>query len=359
MILRFLREHDADCTSEGPWDSTLHFIDKHHSRLTCATTQYLLSHLEFGACLADPMGLNQRYTAVLQTEIEFANYYTASTGRTKQPPTCEEMAAVEARRYEKEARENEKLVHAQVKREEKEREKEERKAKEVEKVERRKEKEAQKAMDEEEAKELRDGETENDAQADAEEKRQAKQAAKTEKREQQVKAKVEKAERKEKTKQKMQQEIPVDQETDPRDSEAEYNHEKHELARLYREQARMDDESRRMNGTPELHSPPQSLADSKQSSCDRDTTQEQEKHESGTEPTPPAPKRERRFCILPRAHEENSWVKVPMEGVDEVGAHCGLFVPGPMYERLVGDVATRIEGWVENITSENFAEQWM
>jgi hypothetical protein len=36
-----------------------------------------------------------------------------------------------------------------------------------------------------------------------------------------------------------------------------------------------------------------------------------------------------------------------MEGVDEVGAHCGLFVPrAPHYEALVGDVGERIAGWV-------------
>ena len=60
---------------------------------------------------------------------------------------------MEARRCEKEARENERLVHVHEKREAKEREKQERMAKELEKeaekVERRKEKEAQKAKDEE------------------------------------------------------------------------------------------------------------------------------------------------------------------------------------------------------------------
>lgn len=298
------------------------------------------------------MGLNHRYTAVLRTETEFANYYTASTGRTKEPPTCEELAAAEARRCEKEARENEKLVHAHEKREAKEREKEERKAKELEKeaekVERRKEKEAQSAKEEEEAKNPKDSETQKDTQADAEQKRQAKQAAKTQKREEQEKAKAEKAERKEKKKQKTDnEEIATDQETDPRANEAEhqpeYNHEKQELARLYQEQVRMYAEFRRMNGAPEP--------------CDVETTQEQ--RESCTEPTPALPKREHRFCILPRSFKENCWVKVPMDGVDEVGAHCGLFVPGPIYEQLVGDVATRIEGWLGNMGSQAFAEQWM
>ncbi|KAF3920401.1 hypothetical protein ABW20_dc0103471 [Dactylellina cionopaga] len=104
-------------------------------------------------------------------------------------------------------------------------------------------------------------------------------------------------------------------------------------------------------------------------------------------------KKEKTFCIIPR-EEDTCWVKVKMENVDEVGAHCGLFfingVPGvetppavaenpdqqhyPLsttmssgsgivspisdseeakgtgfaggaYERLLGDVTQRIEGW--------------
>jgi len=39
-------------------------------------------------------------------------------------------------------------------------------------------------------------------------------------------------------------------------------------------------------------------------------------------------------------------MKVEMTGVDEVGAHCGLLFLGDVYEKLVGDAAGRIEGWV-------------
>lgn len=65
-----------------------------------------------------------------------------------------------------------------------------------------------------------------------------------------------------------------------------------------------------------------------------------------------SPKKLRQFCNLPRHNEvdgkrDPTWVDVFMDGVDEVGAHCGLFAPGQHYERLVGDVATRIVGWVE------------
>lgn len=62
------------------------------------------------------------------------------------------------------------------------------------------------------------------------------------------------------------------------------------------------------------------------------------------------PKRDKKFCMLPPEYggkRDKCWVRVYMEGVDEVGAHCGLFFPGPQYESLVGDVGARIEKWVQ------------
>jgi hypothetical protein len=62
------------------------------------------------------------------------------------------------------------------------------------------------------------------------------------------------------------------------------------------------------------------------------------------------PKRDKKFCMLPPEYggkRDKCWVRVYMEGVDEVGAHCGLFFPGPQYESLVGDVGARIGKWVE------------
>lgn len=67
-----------------------------------------------------------------------------------------------------------------------------------------------------------------------------------------------------------------------------------------------------------------------------------------------AKKKERKFCMLPRkvnGVRDSAWVQVYMEGVDEVGAHCGLFFPGPHYERLVGDVGSRIVAWVQEDAS--------
>lgn len=67
-----------------------------------------------------------------------------------------------------------------------------------------------------------------------------------------------------------------------------------------------------------------------------------------------AARKERKFCMLPRkvnGVRDSAWIQVYMEGVDEVGAHCGLFFPGPHYERLVGDVGSRIVAWVHEDAS--------
>lgn len=199
-----------------------------------------------------------------QKDFGFVNYYTASTGRTKEPPTCD------ARPREKE-------------KEEKVKEQSEKTPSEQESM----------------ARQARDSEV------------------------------------------KKRQELEQDQEQD---------HEKRELARLSHEQARMDAEHRRMNGIPEppspSPSPPPPPVELQPAPDDGDTAHEPEQHDSYPEPSQPPKKRERHFCLLPHDAENNSWVKVPMDGVDEVGAHCGLFVLGPVYERLVGDVAGRVEAWV-------------
>lgn len=65
---------------------------------------------------------------------------------------------------------------------------------------------------------------------------------------------------------------------------------------------------------------------------------------------PEKPKGDRKFCILPPKIDgevDPCWVRVYMHGVDEVGAHCGLFFVGEHYEWLVNDVGKRIRQWVQ------------
>jgi len=62
------------------------------------------------------------------------------------------------------------------------------------------------------------------------------------------------------------------------------------------------------------------------------------------------PPRDKKFCLLPptiNGKADETWIRVFMPGVDEVGAHCGIFfVDGGRYEWFVGDVAERVGGWV-------------
>ncbi|GAD99759.1 conserved hypothetical protein [Paecilomyces variotii No. 5] len=64
------------------------------------------------------------------------------------------------------------------------------------------------------------------------------------------------------------------------------------------------------------------------------------------------PKKDRKFCSLPSKGPDGTrdplWVRVYMEGIDEVAAHQSLFIPNnDYYEKLVGDTAARIQEWVQ------------
>lgn len=62
--------------------------------------------------------------------------------------------------------------------------------------------------------------------------------------------------------------------------------------------------------------------------------------------------RDRKFCLLPpkiNNEVDPCWIRVAMRGVDEVGAHCGLFEIQEQYAWLVNDVGNRIKDWVKEM----------
>lgn len=71
--------------------------------------------------------------------------------------------------------------------------------------------------------------------------------------------------------------------------------------------------------------------------------------------TPPKVKRLKKFCMLPpedsQGNKDPTWIRIFMEGIDEVTAHTTLFFVNDTYERLVGDVGARIEEWVSEADS--------
>lgn len=62
-----------------------------------------------------------------------------------------------------------------------------------------------------------------------------------------------------------------------------------------------------------------------------------------------------KFCMLPpkdsAGHKDPTWIRVHMEGMDEVAAHTSLFFVNETYERLVGDVGARVEEWIREADS--------
>lgn len=78
--------------------------------------------------------------------------------------------------------------------------------------------------------------------------------------------------------------------------------------------------------------------------------------ETGADPKEEKAKRDKKFCMLPwsgKGQPDPQWVRVFMPGVDEVGAHCGLFfVDGERYQWFVNDVAKRIGDWVNEVGEE-------
>ncbi|KAK0278677.1 hypothetical protein LTR35_008941 [Friedmanniomyces endolithicus] len=156
-----------------------------------------------------------------------------------------------------------------------------------------------------------------------------------------------------------------------------------EELRLERERQRMEAEGRRMRGEPD--EPPQQLPTDENDDIDDAASgtetivysSDDDLHSGSRAPTwstsetdvtanskatePSAPLKDRKFCMLPPkdSHGERDpcWVRIFMRNVDEVGAHCGLFFVDERYERLVGDVAERIEGWVKEEASEEAARR--
>lgn len=80
--------------------------------------------------------------------------------------------------------------------------------------------------------------------------------------------------------------------------------------------------------------------------------------EAAVSPSGERPKKLRKFCSLPSkvdGQRDATWVDVYMDGMDEVTAHCALFMPGEHYDSLVGDVGERVLNWVQEDLSKKTA----
>lgn len=145
------------------------------------------------------------------------------------------------------------------------------------------------------------------------------------------------------------------------DEKRELTHSEKEEKRLADERERMEKEGRRMRGEPEpdARETPEKQGESSGPEYSHPTITstsspppESRKSSDANDGKDGKPPKERKFCMLPpkdsQGERDPCWPRVLMQDVDEVGAHCGLFFVDERYERLVGDVSERIEGWVKN-----------
>ncbi|KAL7272263.1 hypothetical protein RUND412_004939 [Rhizina undulata] len=365
---------------DGPWwDSPLHFIEKYHNNLTAATGNYLMSHLEFGGCLADPVGLKNRYARIRKLEdgeadvngridrARFINYYTSSTGRLKKSSPKPEGTSTS------EIKDQEAVEHMSF---------------------------LKLSKSPEEIRELSPEEIEDPFETSPS---HPPPPPPPEKRQQQIEQKPvidlesdselqhlspepiseastsstlpiltpspsipppppppQKPER-----------IDLSNITDASFLKS-YEKQFKNLTKEYERATKSWEKATKQHHqlVAQLSNPSPSASSSsknkRRESRDESIPQYTQpvspppptpRPETSKSPNPPKPGKERRFCILPW-EEDKTWVKVDMVGVDEVGAHCGLFSGGEVYGRLVGDVVARVEDWVGEERSRRVAEGW-
>jgi hypothetical protein len=125
-----------------------------------------------------------------------------------------------------------------------------------------------------------------------------------------------------------------------------------EAKRMAAEEKRMADAAKRLaGGSPSPTPSPEVKSKAKASKATSKGKEKERQPSVAPSVKDDKPKRDKKFCMLPpkiNGEIDKCWIRIYMEGVDEVGAHCGLFFPGPQYQSLVGDVGARIGKWVED-----------
>lgn len=389
--------NDVHIPERSGWSNVLHFINKHSDGLTAATKQYFMSHLEFGGCLADYNGLKDRYARIRHLEdvdditkghgsghdekerrIRFVNYYTASTGRPKKPKAVGQSQEITAIPVETEIRDlpihstntESSMPGVSISTEESELQFElEQRERDPSFAVKPLSLGAGSDSDDSHSEEWHDSseippmrhidsmpiegeEMEHEpftpaASTGIPPSNEATESplppipslpaepaaidlnTYTDKDSRKL------AEKEQKRTLKVYKQAVKDRESAIRDRQ--------KLSEKREKKLRQDQEK-------------QAKADEKQRLKEE---KEAEKRAATVNPAPvleetvseqaAKPLRDRKFCMLPPEYHgkrDVCWSRVYMEGVDEVGAHCGLFFPGPQYDSLVGDVGARIEDWV-------------
>lgn len=396
--------NDVRLPERKGWTNLLHFINKHSDGLTSATKSYFMSHLEFGGCLADYPGLKNRYERLRALEdvddltrreaaarrVRFTNYYTASTGRPKVPKTpagqtkdeegnikpvqgemqdlslstTESHSSAPAPPISVEEHENGAITpqplegegSSAVKAEIENLGEESGVHDDFQEPPEMRHIDSMPIDDDEEVPEpLATTETETSEAPAQEIKPTASEpslppippeptepepidlSVYTDKDSRKI------AEKEQKRVMKVYQQAVKDRESAIKDRKRLVEKREKKVRQEREKQLKAEDKQRQKEEKEEekrqatINPEPEPPRDRERQASVASSAQDAK------------PKRDKKFCMLPPEYggkRDKCWVRVYMEGVDEVGAHCGLFFPGPQYESLVGDVGARIGKWV-------------
>ncbi|KAA8911302.1 hypothetical protein FN846DRAFT_936256 [Sphaerosporella brunnea] len=400
----------------NPWESTLHFIAKHHENLTQATGKYLMSHLEFGACLADPVGLKKRYDQIRALEnggpqgrVRFANYYTISYGREKgvvvKPPIPPEIEDG-SEGFGVEAGLETAITHLAVVGAGGSVRTHSRTSSASGSSTRSMQECVPEPMtpDDSPLLLLPDAVTDDsgpevtadipcpaveivpstpispikDVEAsfppmspppveptlqeipDSVDKHLRKALERENKR---LKAEYER-QMKEYGKLVKDREKAISKVYQDREKERKKKEKDEEKGRAEQEKVRLDQQKAELGRQKQQAEDLQKRLRKEQEDVDKrerdiQKLREKELQKAGEEKAKAHKQpRQRKFCIVP-SQPDYTWTPVEMKGVDEVGAHCGLFFVGEVYAKLVGDVADRIERWVDDERTRRVIEESM
>ncbi|PVH74958.1 hypothetical protein DL98DRAFT_428408 [Cadophora sp. DSE1049] len=409
--------NDVRLPERKGWTNVLHFVNKHSDGLTAATKQYFMSHLEFGGCMADYPGLKNRYERIRTLEdvddtpklgpgyrpptrrIRFVNYYTASTGRPKQPKVppghildkdgnlkpieveMEDMSLKEGRltptastpRISVDEHRDGTVTPQPLE-----------DGPDASPIEVQMSQLGENSGVQDDVQELAPMQHIDSMPIEDDDVPEPFVPAKTEEAEEptlEIKPSVTEpslppippmptepeavnldaytdkdsrkiAEKEQKRVMKAYQQAVKDHESAIRDRQK-LVEKREKKARQELEKQQKAEEKKRLKEEKEeeKRKEKKGLEEEKEKEKRKATINPEPRTRQGSVvSTDDKPKRDKKFCMLPPEYggkRDKCWIRVYMEGVDEVGAHCGLFFPGPQYESLVGDVGERISKWVE------------
>jgi hypothetical protein len=399
--------NDVRLPERKGWSNLLHFINKHSDGLTSATKQYFMSHLEFGGCLADYPGLKNRYEKIRGLEevddlaqrnrpgyqppirrIRFANYYTASTGRPKAPKvppgqmvdayghlkpievemqdmsldSAESRSPASTPRISVEEHSDGAITPQPLE-----------EGPDASPVEAQMQKLGESSGVQDHVQEPREMRHIDSIPIEEDDEPGPLSIINTTETSEEPMPRIQLTP----SEPALPPIPPVPTEPEPvdlnlytdKDSRKIAEKEQKRIMKVY-QQAVKDRESAikdRKKLIEKRHKKAQQEREKQLKAEEKQRLKEEkeeEKRKATINPEPPRErqasvassvkdeklKRDKKFCMLPPEYggkRDKCWIRVYMEGVDEVGAHCGLFFPGPQYESLVGDVGERISKWVE------------